>query len=94
MAGGERGDERVVLRDLGAGRGHVHLRLDAVERPGERECLPPRLRHRHVRRHAQVDVEVGAVRCARDAPAEAAGDRADVRDRAHVAVAHLLLPSI
>ena len=43
-------------------------------------------RHRLRRRHAHVEEEVGAVRRPRDAPAEAALDRADVDDRRHAAV--------
>ena len=81
------------LLDLGARRGHVHLGVHAVQRARELERLAPRVRHRHVRRNPQVQVEVGAVRRPRRAPAEAAFDRADVGDALHVAVRHLLLPA-
>ena len=77
----------VVLGDLGARRRHVHLALDAVvgEALGEPahhvEHLAPRDAHRLRRRHADVEKQVGVMRRARDAPAEAAFDRAHVHDR-------------
>ena len=89
----ERADERVRLLELGTGRGHVDLGLHPIERAGELERSAPRISHLDVRRHAQIEKEVGPVRRPRDPPPEAALDRTDVRDPAHVAVAHLLLPA-
>src|SRR5207247_63770 len=48
--------------------------------------------HRHRRRHAEVDEQVGAMRRARDTPGKAAADRADVDDAALAAVRRALLP--
>ena len=48
--------------------------------------LAARDRHRLRRRHAHVEEEVGVVRRARDAPAEAARDRAHVDERRGAAV--------
>src|SRR5438105_8013465 len=86
------GDDGGRLLDLASGRRDVDLRLDP-ERAGEGKRLAARLRHRHARRYPQVEEEIGPVRCARRAPAEAALDRADVGDPANAVVAHLQLPA-
>src|SRR5581483_82680 len=88
----ERADERVLLLDLRPRSGHVHLALDTVVRepllqPAHHvEHLAPRGRHRLRRRHAHVQEEVGAVRSARDAPAEPGRQTRDTDDRLRVAV--------
>src|SRR6266508_4005522 len=94
----DRADELVALRDLGTRRADVDLPVDPVVREaalqlpdplGERR---PRLRHRHRRRHADVEEEIRAAGRTAHAPREAAAHRADVDDARLVAVARPRLP--
>src|SRR5919198_1898412 len=95
----ERPDQLVFLRDLGPGRRDVDLRLDAVVREAiaqparELAQCRGRLRHRHGRRHAHVEEEVGPSGCPARSPGEAAVDRTEVDHAGPAAVRRLLHPS-
>src|SRR6266516_329193 len=94
----DRADQRVILRDLGARGSDVNLRLDLVvgepltQITGEVAQLGTRFGHRHRRWDAEVDEEVGPMRCPRNAPGDATADRPDVDDTSLPSIRRSLLP--